>query len=79
MNIQVLTMAKTGTKVKNQILINILHCSVDCKMVLQAQELASSGIILVILSLKMQLFTSKAFKFWHLNGSGQDLKILLKK
>ena len=60
MNIQVLTMAKTDTKAKNQVLINILHCSVDCKMVLQAQELAPSGIMLIILSLKMQLFTSKA-------------------
>ena len=79
MNIQVLTMTKMDTKVKNQVLINILHCSVDRKMVLQAQELAPSGIMLVILSLKMQLFTSKAFEFWHLKGSGQDLKILLKK
>ena len=29
MNSQVLTMAKMDTKVKNQVLINILHCSVD--------------------------------------------------
>ena len=79
MNIQVLTMAKMVTKVKNQVLINILHCSVDRKMVLQAQELVPSGIMLVILSLKMQLFTNKAFEFWHLKGSDQDLKILLKK
>ena len=59
-NIQVITMAKTGTKVKNQVLINILHCSVDHKMVLRAEELAPSGIMLVILSLKMQVLTSKA-------------------
>ena len=63
-------MAKMDTKVKNQVLTNILHCLVDHKMVLRAQELAPSGIMLVILSLKMQLFTSKAFKFWHLEGSG---------
>ena len=60
MNIQVLTMAKTDTKVKNQVAINILHCSVDRKVVLRAQELAPSGIMLVILSLKLQLFTNKA-------------------
>ena len=60
MNIQVLTMAKTDTKVKNQVLTNILHCSVDRKMVLRAQELAPSGIMLVILEPKMQVFTSKA-------------------
>ena len=80
MNIQVLTMAKTDTKVKNQVLINILHCSVDHKMVLRAQELAPSGIMLVILSLKCKYLQAKqSFKFWHLKGSGQDLKILLKK
>ena len=33
-NFQVLTMAKMDTKVKNQVLTNILHCSVDHKMVL---------------------------------------------
>ena len=33
-NFQVLTMAKMDTKVKNQDLTNILHCSVDRKMVL---------------------------------------------
>ena len=49
---QVLTMGKMDTKVKNQVLTNILHCSVDRKMVLQAQELAPSGIMLVILSQK---------------------------
>ena len=72
-------MAKTDTKVKNQVLTNILHCLVDHKMVLRAQELAPSGIMLTILSL-MQVFTSKAklLNFWHLKGSGQDLKILLK-
>ena len=80
MNIQVLTMAKTDTKVKNQVLINILHCLVDCKMVLQAQKLAPSGIMLIILSLSASIYKqSKAFEFWHLKGSGQDLKILLKK
>ena len=47
MNFQVLTMAKTDTKVKNQVLTNILHCSVDRKMVLRAQELAPSGIMLI--------------------------------
>ena len=34
MNSQVLTMAKMDTKVKNQVLTNILHCSVDRKMCL---------------------------------------------
>ena len=51
MNFHVLTMAKTDTKVKNQVLTNILHCSVDREMVLPAQELAPSGIMLVILSM----------------------------
>ena len=48
-------------------------------MVLRAQELAPSGIMLVILSLNA-IFTkqSKDLKFWHLKGSGQDLKNLLK-
>ena len=55
MNFQVLTIAKMGTKVKNQVLTNILHCSVDCKMVLQAQELAPSGIMLIILSLNASI------------------------
>ena len=45
-------MRKMDTKVKNQVLTNILHCSVDREMVLQAQELAPSGIMLVILSQK---------------------------
>ena len=63
MNFQVLTMAKTYTKVKNQVLTNILHCSVDRKMVLQAQELAPSGIILIILSLNAGIYKqSKAFE-----------------
>ena len=63
----------------NQVLTNILHCSVDREMVLQTQELAPSGIMLVILSLK-QVFTSKAklSNFWHLKGSGQALKNYLK-
>ena len=56
MNFQVLTIAKTDTKVKNQVLTHILHCSVDCKMVLQAQELAPSGIMLVILSLDSSIY-----------------------
>ena len=63
MNFQVLTMAKMGTKVKNQVLTNILHCSVDHKMVLQAQELAPSRIMLIILSLNASIYKqSKAFE-----------------
>ena len=63
MNSQVLTMAKTETRVKNQVLTNILHCSVDHKMVLQALELAPSGIMFVILSLNASIYKqSKAFK-----------------
>ena len=58
-NFQVLTMAKTDTKVKNQVLTNILHCSVDHKMVLRAQELAPSGIMLIILSLKCKYLQAK--------------------
>ena len=61
-------MAKTDTKVKTQVLTNILHCSVDREMALRAQELAPSGIMLVILSLKASM------NFWHLKGSGQALK-----
>ena len=62
-NFQVLTMAKTDTKVKNQVLANILHCSVDRKMVLRVQELAPSGIMLVILSLNASIYKqSKAFE-----------------
>ena len=45
-------MAKMDTKVKTQVLINNLHCSVDREMVLRAQELAPSGIMLIILSQK---------------------------
>ena len=52
-------MAKTDTKVKNQVLINNLHCSVDREMVLHAQELAPSGIMLVILSQKMHYLQGK--------------------
>ena len=63
MNFQVLTMAKRDTKVKNQVLTNILHCSVDRKMVLWAQELAPSGIMLIMLSLNAGICKqSKAFK-----------------
>ena len=62
-NFQVLTMAKMDTKVKNQALTNILHCSVDRKMVLRAQELAPSGIMLIILSLNTSIYKqSKAFE-----------------
>ena len=63
MNFQVLTIAKTDTKVKNQVLTNIFHCSVDRKMVLRAQELAPSGIMLIILSLNASIYKqSKAFE-----------------
>ena len=63
MNFQVLTMAKTDTKLKNQVLTNILHCSVDRKMVLQAQELAPRRIMLVILSLNVSIYKqSKGFE-----------------
>ena len=55
-----------------------LHCSVDHEMVLRAQELAPSGIMLIILSQKCMYLQSKDFEIWHLKGSGQDLKILLK-
>ena len=58
-NFQVFTMTKMDTKVKNQVLTNILHCSVDRKMVLQAQELAPSGIMLIILSLKCKYLQAK--------------------
>ena len=79
MNSQVLTMAKMDTKVKNQVLINILHCSVDHEMVLRAQELAPSGIMLVILSLNASIYKqSKAFELLALKGSGQALKNYLK-
>ena len=62
-NFQVLTIAKTDTKVKNQVLTNILHCLVDRKMVLRAQELAPSGIMLIILSLNASIYKqSKAFE-----------------
>ena len=40
----------------NQVLTNILHCSVDREMVLRAQELAPSGIMLIILSLKASIY-----------------------
>ena len=58
----------------NQVLTNILHCSVDPEMVLRAQELAPSGIMLVILSLKASIYKAKLSNFWHLKGSGQALK-----
>ena len=63
MNFHILTVAKMDTKVKNQVLTNILHCSVDREMVLRAQELAPSGIMLIILSLKASIYKkSKAFE-----------------
>ena len=63
MNFQVLTIAKMDTKVKNQVLTNILHCLVDHKMVLQTQELAPSGIMLITLSLNASIYKqSKAVK-----------------
>ena len=74
-------MAKMDTKVKNQVSTNILHCSVDHKMVLQAQELAPSGIMLIILSLNASIYKqnkAKLLNFWQLKGSGQDLKNYLK-
>ena len=61
------------TQRQNQALTNILHCSVDREMALQAQELAPSGIMLIILSLKASIY-SNFFNFWHLKGSGQALK-----
>ena len=63
MNFQVLTMAKMDTKVKNQVLTNILHCLVGRKIVLRAQELTPSGIMLIFLSLNASIYKqSKAFK-----------------
>ena len=57
MNSHVLTMAKTDTKVQ------LGHCSVDREMVLRAQELAPSGIMLIILSLKASIYKqSKDFE-----------------
>ena len=61
MNSHVLTMTIMDTKVTNQVLTNILHCSVDHEMVLRAQELAPSGSMLIILSLKASIY-SKAFE-----------------
>ena len=54
---------KKGHKGKNQVLTNILHCSVDREMALRAQELAPSGIMLVILSLKASIY-SKVFELF---------------
>ena len=51
---------KDGHKGENQVLINNLHCLVDREMVLRAQELAPSGIMLVILSQKIQYVQNKA-------------------
>ena len=80
MNFQVLTMAKMDTKVKNQVLINILHCSVDREMVLRVQELAPSGIMLIILSLKASIYKqSKVFQFFGTKkGLVKPLKNYLK-
>ena len=60
-NFQVLTMGKTDKKVKNQVLKNILHCLVDRKMVLRAQELAPNEIILIILSQKNASIYKRSF------------------
>ena len=60
-------MAKTDTKVKKPGLNKYLHCSVDLEMVLRAQELAPSGIMLIILSQKNTIFIkqskAKIYKF----------------
>ena len=58
-------MAKTYTKVNKPGLNKYLHCSVDLEMVLQAQELAPSGIMLVILSRKYNIYKAKQ-KFTNL-------------
>ena len=58
-NIQVLTIAKTDTKVKKT---KYLHCSVDLEMVLRAQELAPSGIMPIILSRKCNIYKAKQSK-----------------
>ena len=59
MNSHVLTMAKTDTKAQP----GLNKYSVDHEMVLRAQELAPSGIMLVILSLKASIYKqSKAFE-----------------
>ena len=42
-------------------------------MALQAQELAPSGIMFIILSLKASIY-SKFLNFWHLKESGHALK-----
>ena len=52
---------KNGHKGKTHVLTNILHYSVDHEMALWAQELAPSGIMLIILSLKASIY-SKFFK-----------------
>ena len=70
-NVQVLTMAKTDTKVKKPGLNKYLHCLVDLEMVLQAQELAPSGIMLIILSPKK--------KKCNIYKAKQDLEILAPK
>ena len=60
MNIQVFTMAKTDTKVKNQVLINILHCSVDHKNGLASTGTSTKWNHAHNFEPKMQVFTSKA-------------------
>ena len=47
---------------KNPGLNKYLHCSVDLEMVLRAQELAPSGIMLVILSRKCNIYKAKQSK-----------------
>ena len=78
MNFQVLTMAKMDTKVNNQVLTNILHCSVDRKMVLRAQELAPSGIMLVILSLNASIYKQSFQTFGTKKGLVKTLTFYLK-
>ena len=54
---------------KDQVLIINLHCLVDREMVLRAQELAPSGIMLIILSQKCNIYKAKQ-KFQNLAAIG---------
>ena len=56
---QVLTMAKMDTKVKNQVLTNILHCSVDRKNGLGSTGTSTKWNHACNFEPKMQVFTSK--------------------
>ena len=60
---------KDEHKGQNQVLINNLHCSVDREMVWQAQELAPSGIMLIILSQKCKYLQAKQ-RFQNLAPKG---------